>query len=113
MARILLEGMEFYAYHGVLEEERIIGGKFIVDISFEVNISKAAKSDNIGETVNYQEIYDVVKNEMLVSSKLIEHVGNRILEAVKNKFPVSDIQLKVSKLRPPVNGIVNKVSVIL
>lgn len=111
MVRISLEGIEFYAYHGVLEEERKIGGRFTVDISFEADVSKAVTTDNISDTVNYQEVYEAIKKQMEIPSRLIEHVTHRILEEIKTKFPVKNIDLKVSKLRPPINGNVEKITI--
>ena len=53
MAKLSLEGMVFHAHHGVYEEENILGGKYTVDIFMEVDILKAAVSDDIQSTVNY------------------------------------------------------------
>ena len=112
MAIISIEKMEFYSYHGCFEEERKIGTWFNVDLSMEVDTSKAEETDNLEDTVNYQEVYAVVKREMMISSKLLENVARRILNAIKKEFPaVSYAWVKVKKMNPPLGGKMESVSV--
>ena len=114
MGLIAIEGMEFHAFHGLLEEEQKIGGRFAVDILIETNFSEAARADDIRGTVNYQEIYNLVKKEMALPSKLIEHVAQRILKTILDKIQdIDQLEVKVIKYRPPVNGVIEKVSVVL
>ncbi len=110
MSQISIEGMEFFAYHGCFEEEQIIGNKFIVDIFLEVSTEQAQRSDNLSQTVNYQKVYEVIREQMNVSSSLLEHLGHRINEAVRTQFPaIKRITLKVCKLYPPIGGKVDRV----
>lgn len=112
MALISIEKMEFYAYHGCFEEEQKIGTWFNVDLSLEVDTSKAEKSDNIEDTVNYQSVYQVVKEQMMIPSHLLENVARRILDAVGKNFPaVSYAWVKVKKMNPPLGGVMDSVSV--
>lgn len=112
MAIISIEKMEFYAYHGCFEEERKIGTWFNVDLSMEVDTSKAEVSDNLEDTVNYQEVYKVVQQEMMTSSNLLENVARRILTAIQKNFPaVSYAWVKVKKMNPPLGGKMESVSV--
>jgi len=114
MATIALEGMEFHAYHGCFKEEQVTGNTFMVDLWFETNTSDAEKSDNLADTVNYAEIFELVKQEMAIQSKLLEHVGKRIMKAIQKDFPmIQSIGLKISKMNPPLEGKVNNVSVFL
>lgn len=104
--------MEFYAYHGCFEEEQKIGTWFNVDLSLEVDTSKAEESDNIEDTVNYQSVYQVVKEQMMIPSHLLENVARRILDAVGKNFPaVSYAWVKVKKMNPPLGGVMESVSV--
>lgn len=104
--------MEFYAYHGCFEEEQKIGTWFNVDLSLEVDTSKAEKSDNLEDTVNYQSVYQVVKEQMMIPSHLLENVARRILDAVGKNFPaVSYAWVKVKKMNPPLGGVMDSVSV--
>lgn len=112
MALISIEKMEFYAYHGCFEEEQKIGTWFNVDLSLEVDTSKAEKSDNIEDTVNYQAVYQVVKEQMMIPSHLLENVARRILDAISKSFPaVSYAWVKVKKMNPPLGGVMESVSV--
>lgn len=112
MARISIEGMEFFAYHGCFDEEQIIGTKFRVDLSFETNTQEAENSDELSKTIDYQSVFMMVKSEMQIKSKLLEYVGRRILNRLKSDFPeVETATVKVSKLNPPLGGKMDCVSV--
>ena len=111
MSTISIEQMEFYAYHGCFKEEQIIGTRFLVDLYLETDTGDAEKSDYLADTVNYQEVYLLVKKEMEIKSKLLEHVGRRILNAIKEEFPeVISSELKISKMNPPLGGKMKNVS---
>ncbi len=105
MSVISIEGMEFFAYHGCFKEEQIIGTKFRCDLFIDVDTTKAEQTDQLLDTVNYQEVYQVVKTEMDRPSKLLEHVGRRIITRLKERFPaVKQVRLKIRKLNPPLGG---------
>lgn len=112
MSQICVDGIHLRAYHGCLEEEGRIGGEYVVNVLLDVDFSSAAASDNLHETVDYVHVYNIVKEEMAIRSKLIEHVAQRILNRLKQKFPqVTNTMVHVVKLRPPMNGNVESVSV--
>lgn len=114
MSVISVEGMEFFAYHGCIQEEQIIGTRFVIDIFLETNTDKAEKSDDLNHTVNYQEVFHLVRNEMEIRSNLLEHIGRRILNAVKSKYPeVEKARIKIAKINPPLGGRVSQVSLTL
>ncbi len=105
MSKILLENMEFFAYHGCFKEEQIIGNRFIINLELETNTQKAEVSDNLHDTINYQEVYNTLREQMQQKSHLLEHIGRRILVAVSEKFPdITSIKLKISKMNPPMGG---------
>ena len=104
---IELEGLEFKAYHGCLEREKVVGNDFVVDFRGEMDMSAAAESDDLRDAVNYAEIYEVIKEEMARPSDLLEHVTGRIVKALEEKFPqFISFSVRVSKKRPPVSGVV-------
>lgn len=104
---IELEGMEFKAYHGCLEREKVVGNDFVVDFRGEMDMSAAAESDDLRDAVNYAEIYEVIKEEMAKPSDLLENVAGRIVKALEEKFPqFTSFSVRVSKKRPPVSGVV-------
>ena len=111
MSKITIENMEFYAYHGHFEEEQKIGTWFSLDLIMDVDTSKAELSDELEDTVDYSAVYQVVKEQMMIPSKLLENVGRRILNTIKERFPeVKDAQLKVRKMNPPLGGKMSFVS---
>lgn len=114
MGIIEIEDMEFFAYHGCFEEEKIIGNKFLVNIKIEANCSKAALTDNLEDALNYQTIYQYIKKEMAIKSNLLEHVAQRIINSIQNDFPtIENILIKISKMNPPIEGVMRCVSVSL
>jgi dihydroneopterin aldolase len=109
---ITLKNMEFHAYHGCLEHEKQLGNTFIVNLTMELDTTKAGKSDELEDTLNYQLVYDKVKEQMLVPSRLIEHAGQRIVDAVFENFKqLISVEVKLTKLNPPLGGKVESVSV--
>lgn len=114
MGKIKLEGLHFYAYHGHFEVEQVVGNEFLIDLTIEADTLKAAKSDDLNDAVNYQAVYETVKKEMKVKSKLLENVAQRILDKLHQNFPeIEKAQVKISKLNPPMGGKIEKASVII
>ena len=102
---IELEGMEFHAFHGCFESERCNGNHFEVDFRGEYDINAAADSDDLGDTLNYGEVYDVIALEMGLPSDLLENVCGRIVNAIHAQWPgLERFSVRVSKQNPPVNG---------
>ncbi len=112
MSQISIEGMEFFAHHGCMKEEQVIGTRFTVDFYYDTNTGEAEKTDDLSKTVNYQTVYGLIKEEMEKKSKLLEHVARRVLNRVCAHFPqIEDAEVRVCKLNPPVGGKVEKVCV--
>lgn len=104
-AQIELRGLTFFAYHGVLSEERQEGNTFVVDLVLDADIARAVCTDELEDTVNYAAAYEVVKREMLVPSLLLEHVCGRIASALLETFSLlSRVQVCVVKKNPPIEG---------
>ena len=104
--------MKFHAYHGCFDFEKRDGNTFLVSVEMDLDTDISGKTDNLEDTLNYQEVYDVVKREMEIPSNLIEHVGQRILDALINEFPkLKSVTVKLSKLNPPLGGDVESVSI--
>lgn len=112
--RVALEGLAFHAYHGVYPHERESGNWFEVDISVETDFSAAAATDELAGTVNYEKLFRIIKDEMEKPSKLLETVAEKIVVSVMDHSPaVLAVELKISKLNPPIGGKCNKASVSL
>lgn len=113
-SKIELRRMKFYAFHGVGEQERVVGNNFTVDVLLTASLEQAVRSDNLADTINYADVYSTVRQEMSVPSRLLEHVAGRILSALKHRFPqLKSIEVKVTKQAPPFGGEVQSASVIL
>jgi dihydroneopterin aldolase len=109
---INIEGIKLYAYHGCLEEEAKIGGNYIVDVYMTLDFTEAANTDDLTKTVDYCSIYEICKAEMAIRSRLIEPVCQRIYGKIQYAFPaLKTIHVRLTKLVPPMNGDVEKVSV--
>lgn len=107
-----VEGIEVYAYHGCMDEEAKLGGKYIVDISINTDFSRSAETDRLEDTIDYVAVRKIVIEEMAQRSKLIEHVGYRILKRFKNTFEGDHVfKIKVRKLNPPIEGTVKEVAI--
>ena len=104
MGIISLHNMEFFAHHGCFEEEQLTGTFFSVDIDVETELDKAAQSDNLNDALNYQCVYDIVKREMQIPSKLMENVAKRILNALSKEHEVASATIVIRKMNPPLGG---------
>ncbi|HTF03661.1 MAG TPA: dihydroneopterin aldolase [Bacteroidia bacterium] len=114
MGIINVNGIRIYAYHGCLPEEGKIGGEYVVDVTITGDFSKAESSDELADTVDYCVVYETVKREMAIRSKLIEHVAKRILDGLRKDYPaVEKFDVQVTKINPPMGGAVDHVSVIV
>lgn len=112
MSVITLKNMEFHAYHGCLEHEKQLGNTFIVSLSMKINTEKAGISDQLSDTLNYQEVYDIVRNQMDIPSQLIEHVAERIAQTTMEAFPaIEELSVILEKLNPPLGGKVSAVTI--
>ena len=112
MVLIEIEGMEFYAFHGHFEVEKVAGNRFMVNLKIETDVKKAAMSDKLEDTLNYQMAYLMVKDEMEIPSDLLENVCQRIINRIKTGFPEAQkVTVKVSKMNPPMGGQIERVSV--
>lgn len=106
MGRVSLEGLEFFAFHGYYDEEQRIGNKYGVDITVEVPLDKAGENDKLSQTMNYEDLYAIIRAEMKKPSRLLENIGNRIIKSVFDQFPlVTAIDVTISKFNPPIGGI--------
>lgn len=99
---IQLNGMKFYARHGVMPQETKVGAWFTVNLHLKTNLEKAALSDDLNDTLNYAEVYNCVKQVMDEPSKLVESAAGRIATALFKAFPqVEALTVQLLKDNPP------------
>ena len=113
MGKIIIEEMEFYAFHGHYQEEQIVGNRFLVDLEMEADLTKPAGSDNLNDAVNYQQAYQIIKNEMRrTKSNLLENIGKRILDALYAEMDgIQKSTIRIRKLNPPMGGPIKSVGI--
>ena len=109
---IRLEGMKFYAYHGVLPQENLVGANYYIDLKLKTDFSHAAETDELEGTVNYADIHAAVKEEMKITSQLLEHVCQRIARRLLHDFPIIEaIDISLFKENPPMGACAQRVGV--
>ena len=112
MGIIKLQNIRTFSYHGCLVEEEKIGSDYRVDLEIKTDLRKSSQTDELSDTIDYVLLNKIVVEEMAIRSKLLEHVGNRIITRCFTEIPaVSRIKLGVSKLNPPIGGDVEAVTI--
>lgn len=102
---ITLRQVRFHAFHGVMPQERQVGADFLLDVRVGYPLAQAMQSDEVGDTLNYATLYDLVAREMQQPSKLLEHVAGRMVETISQTFPqVISVDLELTKLNPPMGA---------
>ena len=104
---IQLHNLEFYAYHGLLPQERVVGGHYRVDVELSLTPPlRALTEDVIDDTVNYAEVYALIRQQMEQPVNLLEHLVHRITHGLYEQFPqIQAVKLSVTKVTPPISGI--------
>jgi dihydroneopterin aldolase len=114
MDYLLLSNISFFAFHGVNEQETKVGNTFTIDLKIGGDFKSACASDNIEDAINYAEIYQTVKKVMDIPCKLLEHLAEEICIALKKDFTqIESIEIKVTKINPPIVGQMDSASIIL
>ena len=104
-SKIYLRNVRFHAFHGVLPQEGIVGNDYLVNLVLDYDFSSAMKTDDLQGTLNYAEVYQKVREEMAVPSKLLAHVAGRIAHRLFSDFPeIQKLQLSITKVNPPMGA---------
>lgn len=112
MGIIRLKNIRVFTNHGCLVEEEKIGSDYRVDLEIEADLRKSSQTDELEDTVDYVHLNRIVKEEMAIRSKLLEHVAKRIIVRIFQEIPmVSRILVEVSKINPPIGGDVEQVTI--
>lgn len=102
---IFVNDIQLHAYHGVMPQEQLTGNDYLVSVSAQYPIDKAIITDDVQHTLNYAMVYDIVKEEMGISSKLVEHVAGRIAQHLMKQFAdISTVRVRITKLNPPMGA---------
>ena len=106
MDTIHIQGLKLYAYHGVNPEEKRDGQPFILDISLGADLSRARRSDQLGDTVNYAAVVKAVRAAFTKTSyDLIERAAQAVCDTVLEGFPpVEEVRVLLKKPQAPVKA---------
>ena len=100
---IFIEELEVYGHHGVGREEKVLGQRLLYDVRLTIDECKAAKTDDVGDTVDYTEVLDVIVEVATINSfSLLERLAQATAEAILRKFPFDEVWVQVTKPHPPV-----------
>lgn len=112
--KIEVNGLQLFAHHGVLPQERTVGNTFEVSVHLGYPVEAATESDSIETTLNYAEVVELVKEVMATPSQLLERAAYRIYEAIIMRWPlVTDGTVTVKKLTPPIPAQLRDVAITL
>lgn len=104
-SHVILENVRFHAFHGVLPQERKVGNDYLVSVSIEYDFTQAMTSDDVNDTLNYAEVYQLLSQEMGAPSALLERVAGRIGDRLFRRFPgIKSMDLKITKVNPPMGA---------
>lgn len=111
---IKVHGIRTFSFHGCLEEEKIIGGNYIVNVELECDFKTAAKQDDLSKTIDYVAVKEIVVRQMSIRSKLIESVAYNIVHEIKKNFSMANnCRVEIKKINPPIDGDIDYVSVLV
>lgn len=104
MVTVQLHNLLFTAYHGIFEEEKILGNEYIVDALMEFH-EKQDVISHIHDTINYVTIYEIIKKRMAIPTQLLETVVMETGNEIHREFPyLKSISISIKKVHPPVEG---------
>lgn len=115
MDKIHINGIKTYAYHGAIQEERVLGQYFVTDLVIYLDLSTAALTDDLNETVHYGEVYELV--EQVVKGEpvsLIEHLAGKINAQLFDRYAkIVEVETTITKPNPPIDGNYDSVGITL
>lgn len=110
MFTIHLHKLLFHSFHGLFEEEKLLGNQFEVDVDIEVDGSE--KITKIGQTVNYVAVYNCIKQRMELPTLLLETVAQDLIDAIHQMDKkISSVSITIKKTAPPIENFQGTVGV--
>jgi 7,8-dihydroneopterin aldolase/epimerase/oxygenase len=113
--RIFIKGLALHAYHGVMAHEAKVGQTFTIDLDLEIDLSVAARSDKVMDTVSYDKVVDCASDAFCAQRfRLIEAAAGRVADAVLAAFQrVRSVRVTIHKPHAPIAATFNDVGVTL
>lgn len=105
MITVHLHNLIFNSFHGIHEEEKVLGNDYLIDASVEFHEPEVIIS-SIHQTINYTDIYNIIKKRMNVPAHLLETLVMEIGNEIHKEFPqLKSINISIKKMHPPIEGI--------
>lgn len=113
--RVFIRGLSLHAYHGVMAHEAKVGQSFTIDLTLDIDLSAAARSDKVADTVSYDKVVECASDAFLSQRfRLIEAAAGSVADAVLAKFPrVRAIEVTIHKPHAPIAATFDDVGVTL
>ena len=112
MDKITLNNMVFFGYHGTLEEEQEVGGRYEVDADLIGDFTQASMTDKLGDAVNYQSVFALVKQKVEDSKyHLIEKLAADVADSILEKYDLEEVSIRLRKRNVPIGGVIDYVEI--
>ena len=111
MTKLNIKGIKIYAFHGHFEEEKKLGGHFIVNLEIGFNSDKVVSTDRLEDTIDYVQVIDIVKEQMKKTKNMIESAANEILDELFKIELIQSVSIELEKISPPVDANFDKISI--
>ncbi len=103
--KIFIRRLQLHARHGVMPQERSVGGEYSVSVCVTTDFARAADSDDVADTIDYSALQALVVAEMEKPSRLLEHVAARMASHILESFPsATEVEVEIVKVNPPMGG---------
>ena len=111
MTTIELRDIRLTAFHGIFEGEQKTGNPYLIDLLVKYDERNSDFSD-INGTINYADLYAIVKNTMQIPEGLLEKVCDKIIRRIRHNYAfIREVEISITKLQPPIEGLQGKVGV--
>ena len=109
MDHIILKGLQFYAKHGYLKEEAVLGQRFVVDLELSLDLQPAGSSDDLSQSVSYADVYTLVREHVEGKRfQLIETLGEHICQSLLSTFELLEqVSIRIAKPQVPLPGVLD------
>lgn len=102
--QIFVAGVALHAYHGVMQHEAKVGQTFKLDLTLDLDLAEAARTDKLAHTVGYDQVVNVASEAFCARRyRLVEAAAGAVADAVLNRFPqVEAVRVTVHKPHAPI-----------
>ena len=105
--KILLTGAQFFAHHGVTDDEQRLGGRYVVDVELHYDLAHSAAGDSLEDTISYADVYRTVREIVQGKSfRLVETLAETLAQTLLADYPAEAVMVRVKKQPPPMDAIV-------